>query len=89
MHEYSLMERVIESIFENMAKEKVSGAVAEVILQVGVLEVHSVEAGRLAFEVLTRGTPLENARLRLVIMPAMFQCPGCGFSQNYSLDHDV
>jgi hydrogenase nickel insertion protein HypA len=89
MHEYSLMERVIDSILENMAKEKLSGPVAEVVLHVGVLEVHSAEAGRLAFEVLARGTPLENSRLRLIIIPANLQCPGCGFSETYSLDHDV
>ncbi len=83
MHEYSLMERVIESILEQLRQEEISGSVAEVALTVGVLEIHSEEATRLAFEVLAKGTPLENSRLSLTVVPARITCPACGFSQPF------
>jgi hydrogenase nickel insertion protein HypA len=86
MHEYSLMARVITAILEAMTEEEVSGPVAQVALKVGVLEVHSQEAARLAFEVLAKGTPLENCRLRLDITPANLKCPVCGYSEPYILE---
>ncbi len=81
MHEYALMENVIAVIMAELKKagEKPAGHTLEVTLKVGALEMHSEEATRQAFEVLTKGTPLEGARLNLIVSPVTMSCPECGF----------
>ncbi len=81
MHEYALMENVIATI---MVELKSSGEVPPdrpltVTLKVGALEMHSEEATRQAFEVLTKGTALEDAQLNLIILPVTLACSQCGF----------
>ena len=81
MHEYSLMQNVIATILEELQKSEgcPGGAALTVDLKVGALAVHSAEATRQAYEVLAKGTPLENSRLHLTIEPATVSCPQCGF----------
>ncbi len=83
MHEYSLMEGVVHSILDKLRQEGISGPVAEVALTLGVLDIHSEEATRMAFTVLTQGTPLEHSQLSLTITPARLECPSCGHSQPF------
>jgi Zn finger protein HypA/HybF involved in hydrogenase expression len=80
LHEYSLLEGVIHTILVELKKPGTppGEAVKEVTLNLGALEIHSEAATHLAFEVLTRGTILENSRLRLIIQPATLACPQCG-----------
>ena len=81
MHEYSLMERVFETLAAEVGRRGIPGtAVEEVALQVGALEIHSEEAFRQAFTMFARGTPFERSRLRLEILPGSIECPGCGWS---------
>lgn len=81
MHEYALMENVIAVIMAELQKagEQPAGHTLEVTLKVGALEMHSEAATRQAFEVLTKGTPLEGARLNLIILPVTLACTECGF----------
>jgi hydrogenase nickel incorporation protein HypA/HybF len=81
LHEYGLMENVIAAIRAELQKsgEAPAGPSLEVTLKVGALEMHSEAAARQAFEVLTKGTPLEGARLNLIILPVTISCPQCGF----------
>jgi len=81
LHEYALMENVIAVIMAELKKagEKPAGHTLEVTLKVGALEMHSAEATRQAFEVLTRGTVLEGALLNLIILPVSVVCAKCGF----------
>jgi hydrogenase nickel insertion protein HypA len=77
MHEYSLMQDIIKSILERLEEEKSSIPVKEVILRLGVLDIHSEAAARTAFEVLAKGTPLEKAKLTVVVKPVILTCPQC------------
>ena len=43
MHEYSLMQEIIQAILERLNQEGDSGPVAEVVLKLGVLDIHSQE----------------------------------------------
>ncbi len=81
MHEYTLMENVIATIMAELqaSKEVPAGRPLTVTLKVGALEMHSEEATRQAFEVLTKGTALEGARLDLIILPVTLSCTQCGF----------
>ena len=77
MHEYSLMQDIIKSILERLEEEQSSVPVKEVILKLGVLDIHSEAAATTAFEVLAKGTPLEKAKLTVVVKPVMLSCPQC------------
>jgi hydrogenase nickel incorporation protein HypA/HybF len=82
LHEYSLMENIIATIMAELkssGEEVQAGGHLMVTLKVGALEMHSEEAARQAFEVLTKGTVLEGARLELIILPVTLSCPQCGF----------
>ena len=81
MHEYGLMEQVIAHILAELKNQEESpvGGSMEVVLRVGALAVHSEAATRQAYEVLVKGTPLENSRLRLTIEPVTLVCAKCGY----------
>ena len=86
MHEYSLMEDIIKSILERLEEENSTVPVKEVILKLGILDIHSEAAARQAFEVLAKGTPLENAQLTLEIKPVMLECSKCRSVAPYPVD---
>lgn len=80
MHEYSLMEDVVSSLQQSLQREGITkaGCVKEIVLRIGALDIHSEESFRQAFDVLTKGTLIEGARLQLEIVPAMYRCRACG-----------
>ena len=86
MHEYSLMQDIIKSILERLEEEKSSVPVKEVILKLGVLDIHSEAAARTAFEVLAKGTVLEKAKLTVVVNPVMLSCPQCKAETPFHVD---
>ena len=87
MHEYAFMQEVINTILAQLAPEAASGEIAEVILKVGVFEVHSEAAARQAFEVQARGTPLEGAHLTLTVIPPVCECRNCSFLAPFAIEH--
>ena len=86
MHEYSLMQDIIKSILERLQEEKSTVPVNEVVLKLGILDIHSEAAARQAFEVLTKDTPLENSHLTLEINPVMLECSKCRSMAPYPVD---
>ena len=89
MHEYALMQDIVKSILERLEEEKSSVPVKEVILKLGVLDIHSEAAARQAFEILTKDTPLEKAQLTLEVNPVMMECTKCGSAAPYAVDEHV
>ena len=81
LHEYSLMEQVIAHILAELKKmdSPPAGSSLEVVLKVGALAVHSEAATRQAYEVLVKGTPLEQSRFDLTIAPVTLTCTPCGY----------
>ncbi len=86
MHEYTLMQGIIKSILERLEEEKSSGRVKEVVLKLGILDIHSEAAARQAFEILSKDTPLEQARLTVEVKPVMLDCPQCRSVVPYPVD---
>ncbi len=86
MHEYSLMQDIISTILERLEEERATDPVKEVVLKMGVLGIHSEAAARTAFEVLAKGTLLENARLTVMVKPVMLECPKCRSLAPYPID---
>jgi hydrogenase nickel insertion protein HypA len=86
MHEYSLMQDIIKSILERLQEEQSAIPVKEVVLKLGVLDIHSEAAARQAFEILTKDTPLQNSQLTVVVKPVMLECPKCRSVAPYPVD---
>jgi Zn finger protein HypA/HybF involved in hydrogenase expression len=88
VHEYGLVEQVVATVLAKLQEPGTcqEGSAMEVVLRVGMLEMHSEAAVRQAYEVLTKGTPLEDSRLTLEILPATLACPGCGFQGDLGPD---
>ncbi len=76
MHEYGLMEAIVARALEE-AGAKHATAVAGMRVEVGELAYSSREALETAFRVLTRDTPLEDARLELSEKRSRLRCEGC------------
>jgi hydrogenase nickel insertion protein HypA len=81
MHEYSLMQRVIETICKNLEEgtDFQGRQVKEVVLQIGALDIHSPESFHQAFEILARETALAGSTLKLNVIPGSISCPKCGY----------
>ncbi|HJV23103.1 MAG TPA: hydrogenase maturation nickel metallochaperone HypA [Holophagaceae bacterium] len=77
MHELSLMEGMLD-VIEEQAREGGFGRVHVVVLEVGKLAGVEVEALRFAFDVVTKGTRAEGARLELQEPAGMAWCEACG-----------
>lgn len=78
MHEYGFMRDVVDRVLEEC--RNADGRVAtRVRIEVGEFAVASRESLETAFEVLTRGTPLEGSALEIVEVPGHAVCPACAF----------
>ena len=96
MHEMSLTESVI-GIVEEEARRHNFTRVRAVVLEIGALACAEPEAMRFCFDVISRGTPAEGARLDIVLVPGagwcfecertvalterFCPCPECGYSR--------
>ncbi len=78
MHEYGLVEDVVELVLSRTAGVA-SARVASVRIDVGEFLVASRESLETAFEILTRGTRLEGCRLEVREVPGRAVCQACGF----------
>jgi hydrogenase nickel incorporation protein HypA/HybF len=89
MHEYGLMADVVNQALDTCRCREDSEAV-RVRVEVGEFAFASRESLEAAFEVLTRGTPLEGAHLEILEVPGRATCEACGFAGSAAdLDPDV
>ena len=98
MHEASLASSLLE-VVESAAAEHRLATVTSLVLRVGGLTMVVPELLRTAFEMASRGTLAENARLEIVPVPVVarcrtcesrtevsdwvFVCPGCGSADTF------
>jgi hydrogenase nickel incorporation protein HypA/HybF len=76
MHEMSLCESIV-GVLEEQASAQDYRRVKKVWLEVGELAGVEIEALRFGFEVVTRGTLAEGARLEVVDVPGEAWCLPC------------
>lgn len=77
MHEATLAENIIK-ISLDIAEKNHAKKISAVGLKLGDMAGVEVEALTLSFEVLTRGTPAENAKLLIEKIPIRAKCNKCG-----------
>lgn len=77
MHELSLIENIIEIVLAEMPKHSLS-RVENIALRVGQMRQVVPEALLFGFEVLSKGTVLEGAKLTIEHVPVKGCCRQCG-----------
>ncbi|MCB2154578.1 hydrogenase maturation nickel metallochaperone HypA [bacterium] len=87
MHEYTLMENVIETVEQDLAAQghDTSAGISAISFRIGMLEMHSVESFRQAFDWITKGTILEGAALDFEVIPSRIACEKCGYKADLSM----
>lgn len=78
MHEYGLVQDVVNLVLQRSPPES-GRKVACVRIEVGEFLVASRESLETAYEVLTRGTPLDGSRLEVSSVSGRARCEACGF----------
>ena len=78
MHEYAVVSELIAGLLSQL--EPHPGRVEIVYLKKGEMRVLSEWAVKSAFEILTRRTRLEGARLEIEPVEARIRCPRCGYT---------
>ena len=76
MHEMSLCESIMQ-IIEQQAEREMFSRVTRVRLEIGRLACVESQAMQFSFEVVTRGTLAEGARLEIVWLPGHAWCMTC------------
>jgi hydrogenase nickel incorporation protein HypA/HybF len=76
MHEMALTESVI-GIVEDEARRQNFARVRAIVLEIGALACAEPDAMRFCFDVVSRGTPAEGARLDIVRVPGAGWCFDC------------
>ncbi|CAH2604211.1 hydrogenase maturation protein HybF [Rhodovastum atsumiense] len=79
MHEMALTQSLI-AIVEETARRERATRVRVVVVEIGVLGHVEPEALRFCFDVVSRGTLAEGARLEIVTMPGQGWCLDCSRS---------
>lgn len=88
MHEMSLAEGVLQ-LMEDAARREHFTRVTCVWLEVGALASVETEALAFCFDVVTRGSIAEGARLEFVRTPGSAWCMPCGRPVEVSREHDA
>jgi hydrogenase nickel incorporation protein HypA/HybF len=78
MHEVSVMSSILEQVLGELEKHDVV-EVEEVDLVVGELTFLGHDQLRFAFEIMSRDTPLEGAKLNIIPEEIEVSCPSCGY----------
>jgi hydrogenase nickel incorporation protein HypA/HybF len=76
MHEVGIMESAL-ALVQRHAAAQPGGRIQRVVLRIGTLAGVEVDSLRFAFEVVSRGTPVEGAALEIESVPAAIYCPVC------------
>ncbi len=78
MHEYGLIQEVVDAALETCRRQGGREA-ACVRIEVGEFAVADSESLKTAFEILTRGNLLAHAALEITQVPGWAVCGACGF----------
>jgi len=78
MHEYSIVQELVEKLLAECAVKKVT-AVGEIQIRRG--STFADESLQQAFQIMTENTPLENAQLNIDDFDIENKCRSCGYTQ--------
>ncbi len=76
MHEYSIVQSLLDLIEEN-AKKHNAKEVGKVVVKIGVLSGVEPHLLQIAFDTFKEGTICENAKMEMIIQPIVVKCREC------------
>ncbi len=85
MHEYSIVQSLLDIIEEQAQKHKAK-RVTKVVVKIGVLSGVEPHLLRMAFDTFKEGSVCEGARLEMVIQPIVALCRSCGKRNEFEKD---
>jgi hydrogenase nickel incorporation protein HypA/HybF len=74
MHELGITQNIVAIVNEHANGNKVS----RVVLQIGKLSAIMPDAIRFCFDICTKGTVIEGAKLEILEIPGLAECRQCG-----------
>jgi hydrogenase nickel incorporation protein HypA/HybF len=87
VHEFSVTSQIVQSVLAE-AEKRGTKKVTEVDLVVGKLTFLGLEQVRFAFEVLTKDTILEGAKLVIEEQEGVVKCSNCGYVGGFKYEDD-
>jgi len=76
MHEMGITQNIVSIVSEHAGSRKVT----RVRLEIGKLSAIMPDAIRFCFDIVAKGTVLENSRLEIIEIPGRAKCQDCGGS---------
>jgi hydrogenase nickel incorporation protein HypA/HybF len=77
MHELGIAQSILSSLEESLEPNDLK-RVTSIHLKIGAMQAIQEDCLRFGFEVSTKGTPLENAKIEIEHIPAVGTCTECG-----------
>ena len=87
MHEYSIASSIVEAVLD-LARQKNSSRVVEVQMKIGKLRVLSVDQLKFSYEILSKGTALQDSRFTVQETSGSVRCPKCGYAEEIETDDE-
>lgn len=77
MHEMGIAEQLVKIALDSIPKEIVNPQVEKLNLKIGKLSAIVEHSLTFCFEIISKDTPLENARLDIEFVPVTVRCRSC------------
>jgi hydrogenase nickel incorporation protein HypA/HybF len=87
VHEFSVTTQIVQSVLAE-AEKRGAIKVTEVDLVVGQLTFLGLEQVRFAFEILTKDTIMEGAKLVIEEQEGVVKCKNCGYEGGFKYEDD-
>ncbi len=78
MHEMGIAQELVKIALDALPEDLDNPQVASLHLKIGKLSSVVEHSLTFCFEIITKDTPLENARLEIETVPVRIRCTGCG-----------
>ncbi len=86
MHEYSVVQALLEQV-EELAKENKASKVTKIITKIGVMSGIEVHLFEVAFNTFKEKTICEEAEFIIQIQPVVIRCRACGEENSLEKTH--
>jgi hydrogenase nickel incorporation protein HypA/HybF len=87
MHEFTITSSIVEAVLD-LARKQGSRKVQEVHLTIGKLRVLSIDQVKFCYDVLAKGTLLEDSKLIVEVTPGNLRCPQCNYTAEFNPEND-
>jgi len=87
VHEFSMTTQIVETVLQEAEKHKAK-KVTEVHLIIGKLTFLGLEQVRFSYDVLVKGTMMEDSKLYIEEKNGVVKCSSCGYEGDFMYEDD-